>query len=83
MAPVVAFDDHAADDIGGHEIGRELNARILQLQGARERAQQSGFAQARYAFQQHVAAGKQADQDAFHHVVLADDDLGDLTAHGA
>ncbi len=55
----------------------------FKLHGAREGAQQGGLAQARHAFQQHVAAGEQTDQDAFDDVVLADDDLGDLTAHGA
>ena len=51
LAPSSLFEDHAAHDIGGHKIGRELNARILQLHGAREGAQQSSLSQSRYAFQ--------------------------------
>ena len=82
MAPRSSgLDDHAAHDIGGHQVGRELDARILQLQGARQRAQQGGFAEARHAFQQHVAGSQQADQDAFDHVVLADNDFGDFGAN--
>ncbi len=33
------------------------------------------------AFQQHVAAGEQADQHAIDDVLLADDDLADFLAH--
>ena len=47
----------------------------------RQRAQQRGLAQPGNAFEQHVAAGQQADQDAFDDVVLADDDLADFLAH--
>ena len=50
------------------------------MQHARQRAQQSGLAQARNAFEQHVSAGQQADQDAVDHVLLADDDLPDFVA---
>ena len=77
-AAVVGLHDHAADDVGGHQVGRELDARILQVQHARQRAQQRGLAQAGNAFEQHVAAGEQADQHAVDHVRLADDDLADL-----
>ncbi len=52
----------------------------LQVQHARQRAQQRGLAQAGHAFEQHVAAGEQADEHAVDDVLLPDDDLGDLTA---
>ena len=77
---IVGFHDHAAHDIGGHQVGRELDAGIFQVQGPREGAQKGGFAQARNAFEQHVAAGQQADQDAFDDVVLSDNDFGDFAA---
>ncbi len=80
-AVIVTLDDHAAHDVGGHQIGRELNARILQMQDAAERAQQGGLAEAGHAFEQNMAAGEQADQDAIDHVLLADDDLADFLAH--
>ena len=66
----------------GIRSGRELDARIFQVQDARQRAQQRGLAQAGNAFEQHVAAGQQADQHAFDHVLLADDDFGDFAADG-
>ncbi len=81
-AALVGLDDHAADDVGGHQVGGELDARVFQLQSARESAQQRGLAQSRHAFEQHVAAGQQADQHAFDDVVLAYDDFGDFAAHG-
>jgi hypothetical protein len=36
-SPVAGLDDHAADDIGRHQVGRELDAGILQMESARER----------------------------------------------
>ena len=69
---------HAAHDVGGHQVGSELYARILQMQHASQRAQQRGLAQSRDAFQQNVSAREQTNQDAIHHILLADDDLGDF-----
>ena len=48
------------------------------MKHARKRAQESGLAQSGNAFQQNMAAREQAGQDAFDHVMLADDDLSDL-----
>ena len=75
------LDDDAAHDIGGHEIGRELDARIFERESARQGSKQRGLAQAGNAFQEYVSPGKQTDQDAFDYVVLTDDYLGDFPAH--
>lgn len=48
------------------------------MQHPAERAQQGGFAEAGHTFQQHVASGQQADQNAIHHRLLTDDDLADF-----
>jgi len=80
---VAGFDDHAADDIGGHQVRRELYAGVLQLQRARQGAEERGFAQARHAFQQDVPGGKQTDEHALHDVVLADDDFGDFGSNAS
>ena len=50
------------------------------MKNARERPQKGGFAQSRHAFQQHVAAGKEANQYAVDDVLLPDDDFADLAA---
>ncbi len=48
------------------------------MQHACQRPQQRGLAQSRHAFQQNVTAREQANQDAVHHIMLADDDFSDL-----
>jgi hypothetical protein len=78
---IVALHDHAAHDIRGHQVRRELNARVLQLQGTRQRSQQRSLAESRHSLQQDVSACQQADQDPFHHIGLADDHFADLPAH--
>ena len=80
-AAVVVLHNHAAHDVGGHQIGRELDARILQMQHSRQRPQQGGLAQPGHAFQQHVAAGEQADQDSVDDFDLSDNDFRDFLAH--
>ena len=38
-AAIVGLHDHAADDVGGHEVRCELDARVAQVEGAGERPQ--------------------------------------------
>ena len=78
LAVAVILHHRRADHIGGHQVGRELNSRILQRDGLRERAHQQRLADARHAFEQHVRARQQRNQHAFDHLALADDRLGDL-----
>ncbi len=47
--------------------------------GVGEGPHQQGLAQARHAFQECVPADEQAGQDAVDDLVVADDDLGDLS----
>ena len=53
----------------------------LRLQHARQSAQQGGLAQSGNAFEQDVAAGEQADENAVDHGLLADDDFPDLVTN--
>jgi hypothetical protein len=73
----VFLQDLGADDIRGHQVGRELDAAELHVRGLGQRLHQQGLAQARHAFDQRVAAAQQAGEQQLHHVLLADDD----TAH--
>jgi hypothetical protein len=80
-AMIVAFDDHAAHDVSGHEIGSELNPRIFQVKDMAQGSQQCGLAESGDAFQQDVAAGEQADEHAIHDALLADDNFANFLAH--
>ena len=77
---VVFFQDLGAQDVAGHQVGRELHAPEAQVQGLPQRAHQQRLAQAGHAFEQAVAAGQQAGEQLFDHVVLADDGLADRLA---
>jgi hypothetical protein len=77
-ATVVRLDHHAADDVGRHQVGGELNARVAEMQDATECPEEGGFAQAGNAFEQDVPACHQADKDAVDDVLLPNDDLANL-----
>jgi hypothetical protein len=74
--------DCGACDVGGHEVGGELDARELQVEGLGKRADEEGFADAGNAFEQNVTAAEEAGEHAFDDFALADDDSADLLAHG-
>ncbi|MNV42525.1 hypothetical protein D3C71_1342020 [compost metagenome] len=62
-----------AADVAGHQVRGELHAGVVQLQGLRQGAHQQGLAQPGHAFDQHVAAGQQCDQNLLQHISLADE----------
>ena len=68
-------DDVGADDVAGHQVGRELDPREGEVQALRQGLDQERLAQPRHPFQEHVAAGEEPDEDLVHHVVVADDHL--------
>src|SRR5258708_885217 len=78
LRPALGVDDHAADDVRRHQIGRELNSRILQVQHPRQRAKERSLSQPRSPFQQHMAAREQTDQHAIHYLLLTYNDLADF-----
>jgi hypothetical protein len=51
----VLLHDVRADDVGRHQVGRELDARELQVQHVGERVHEARLADARDALEQHVA----------------------------
>ncbi len=73
-------DDVGAEDVGGHQVGRELDAVEGKVQHFAQRAHQQRLAEAGHAFEQHVAAGEHGDERAFDDGVVADDDLADFSA---
>ena len=66
------------EHVGGHQVGRELDARERQLQRLGQRAHQQRLAQAGDAFQQHVPAREQRGGDRARDVGLPDHAAGDL-----
>src|SRR5205823_885298 len=75
---VIIDDDVAAGDIRGHEVGGELDAAELHVEHIRQRPDEHGLAQPGYAFEEHVAACQDADEDAVDHFTLAHNDAADL-----
>ena len=55
-------EDVGAGDVGGHQVGRELDARELAAEHVRERARQQRLGHAGHAFDQRVLAGEDHDQ---------------------
>ena len=79
-APAVGvLDDHVrAENVGRHQVGRELDAVEVQVQRLGQRPHEQRLAQARHAFQQAVPADEHARQHAVHDVVVPDDHAPDL-----
>jgi hypothetical protein len=76
----VLLDDLGARDVGGHEVGRELHALELELQRARQAADEQRLGQARHARQDAVPPGEQGHDELVDDRVLAHDDLAQLGA---
>ena len=57
-----------AGDIGGHQIRRALDTLEAAAELGGQGFGEQGLAQARHAFQQHVAAGDQCEAQAVDHV---------------
>src|SRR5690606_7571520 len=79
VARVLVFlDEVRSNNVGRHQVGRELNSGEGKIEYFAECANQHCFAESRHAFEKNVAAGKQADENALDNIVAADDDLLDF-----
>ena len=81
----VLFDNVRAGNIGGHQVGRELDATELKPKRVGDRAHHQCLRGARHARQKAVAADKDRNQNLVEHLLLSHDDLShliqDLLAH--
>ncbi len=77
---VLGIDDHAADNVSRHEVGSELDARVFQVQDARQGPQQRGLAQAGHTLEEHVSAREQTNEDSVDDILLTNNDLADFRA---
>jgi hypothetical protein len=69
-----------ADDVGGHQVGRELDAAVGQPEALGERAHQQRLAEAGNPFEQDVPVGDEAGEHPVDHGLLADQHLSHLGA---
>ena len=66
--------DARAHEVGGHEVGRELQAGEAAAEDARDRLGGERLRETGRAFEQAVAAGEPAHEEPLDHEVLADED---------
>ena len=79
----VFFDDVGAGDVGGHQVGRELDALERQPERLRQRPHQQRLRGAGQAGDQAMAADEQRQQQLLDDFLLSDDDAADLRADRA
>ena len=66
-----------AQNVGGHQVRRELDAARLEAEHRAERIDQLGLGEAGHADDEAVAAGQDGDQRVLDDLLLAEDDRGD------
>ncbi|MCY1234834.1 hypothetical protein D9M72_474270 [compost metagenome] len=67
-------------DVGGQEVGGELDARQLRVEVLRHALDGPGLGEPRQALDEQVAVAEQAQQQALDHAFLADDRFADALA---
>ena len=72
------LEDLRSRDVGGHQIGSELDPLELQVEDLSDGADEERLGEARRPGDQAVAGGEQADQQLHGHVLLPDDDFREL-----
>ena len=80
-AGLVLIEHVGAGDVGGHQVGRELNQLERDIENLGDRADEQGFGQPRHPDQQTVAAGEDGGQKLLDHFFLPDDDLTEFFLH--
>ena len=77
---VVFFENLGAEDVRGHQVGRELDAAKLERKRLAQGTHQQGLAEPRHPLDQAMAPRQQSDQQLFDHGILADDGLTNRAA---
>jgi hypothetical protein len=75
--------DVGADEVGGHQVGRELDAPEARADEPRDRERKQRLAGSRDALEQRVAAGEKARQHLLLHLVLSEDHRVETLAQAA
>src|SRR5262245_3183940 len=80
LAAATGFGQNfCADDIGRHQIRRELNALERNAKDVTQGFYQQGLAQTRYPLQQDVSAGKKGNQHLPDDIIVTDDNFAYLS----
>ena len=66
--------DQRPGQVGGKQIGGELDAREGHLQRAGQRLDRGGLGEAGHPLEEHVPVGEQGDHQPVDHALLTDDD---------
>jgi hypothetical protein len=78
---VTQIEDVRSGDVGGHEVGRALNALKAETADARQRFHGERFGKAGDAFYYRVASADENKQKLIDDFALADNDLREFTAN--
>ncbi len=80
LAHPVGLGQHLrADDVGGHQVGRELDSLEAEPERFAGRLDHQRLAQSGHAFDQNMAAAKQRGQQFSYDLAMADDYARDFT----
>ena len=77
----IILQNFGTGDVGGHQIGSELNPPKAELKNGCQCAAQQCFGQPRHTDQQHVATTEHCHQQFVDHLILTDDDATDFLSH--
>ena len=83
LAVGALVENLGAEDVGRHQVRRELDAPRAEAEHRAHGLDQLGLGEAGHADEQAVAAGEQGDQREVDDLLLAEDDLADLGARRA
>ena len=82
--PRLAFLEHlGAENVGRHQVGRALNALVVEPEDRAQSLDEPGLGEAGDADQQRVPAAQQGDQGLLDHLALTKDDFADPLADEA
>jgi len=76
--PLLLVVDEGPQEVGGQEVGGELDALEVRPERAGEGTHRERLGQARHTLQKHVPVGEEPDQEALDHVALPDDHAADF-----
>ena len=82
LAVDALLEDLRAEDVGRHEVGRELHAARVEAEHGAQRIDELGLGEAGHADEQAVAAGQQRDEHLLDDLRLAEDHRTDGGAGG-